>query len=42
MTKWIGKALSKVGKMEDSIIRSFMKRGLSLALGGSKNDEVNI
>ena len=42
MTKGVGKALSKVGKMEDSIIRSFMKRGLSVALGGSKNNEVNI
>ena len=42
MTKWLGEAWSKVGKMKDSIIRSFKKCGLSVALDGSKNDEVNI
>ena len=42
MTKWVGKAWSKVGKMKDSIIRSFKKCGLSVALDGSENDEVNI
>ena len=42
MTKWIGEAWSKVGKIKDSIIRSFKKCGLSVALDGSENDEVNI
>ena len=42
MTKWVGEAWSKVGKMKDSIIRSFKKCGLSVALDGSENDEVNI
>ena len=42
MTKWVGEAWSKVGKMKDSIIRSFKKCGLSAALDGSENDEVNI
>ena len=42
MIKWVGEACSKVRKMKDSIIRSFKKCGLSVALDGSKNDEVNI
>ena len=42
MTKWTGKAFPKVGKMKDSIKRSFKKCGLSVALDGSENDEVNI
>ena len=42
MTKWVGEAWCKVGKMTDSIIRSFKKRGLSVALEGRENDEVNI
>ena len=41
-TKWVGDAWSKVGKMKDSIIRSFKKCGLSVALDGSENDEVNM
>ena len=42
MTKWVCEAWSKVGKMKDSIIRSFKKCGLSMALDGSEKDEVNI
>ena len=42
MTKWVGKAWFKVGEMKDSIIRSFKKCGLSVALDGSENDEVSI
>ena len=42
MTKWVGETWSKVGKMKDSIIRFFEKCGLSVALNGSENDEVNI
>ena len=42
MTKWVGEAWSKVGKMKDSIIRSFKKCGLSVALDGSEDDQVNI
>ena len=42
MTKWVGEAWYKVGKMKDSIIRSFKKYGLSVVLDGSENDEVNI
>ena len=42
LAKWVWEALSKVGKMKDSIIRSFKKCGLLVALDGSENDEVNI
>ena len=42
MTKWVGEACSKVGRMKDSVIRSFKKCGLSMALDGSENDEGNI
>ena len=42
MTKWVGEAWSKVGKMRNSIIRSFKKCGLSVALDGSENADVNI
>ena len=42
MTKWVREAWSKVGKMKDSITLSFKKCGLSVALDGSENDEVNI
>ena len=42
MTEWVGEAWSKVGKMKDFIIRSFKKCGLSVALDGRENDEVNI
>ena len=44
MTKWVGEALSKVGKTKCvlSIISSFKKCGLSVGLDGSENDEVNI
>ena len=38
VTKWVGEAWSKVGKMKDSIIRSFKKCGLSATLVGSEND----
>ena len=41
MTKWVDEAWSKVGKMKDSIIPSSKQCGLSVALDGSENDEVN-
>ena len=41
MVKWVGEVWSKVGKMKVSIIPSFKKCGLSVALDGSENDEVN-
>ena len=44
MTKWVCETWSKVGKMKYvlSIIRSFKMCGLSVALNGSENDNVNI
>ena len=42
MTKWVGEAWSKVGKMKDSKVLSFKKCGLSVALDGNENNEVNI
>ena len=42
MTKWVGEVWSKVGKMKGSIIHSFKKCGLSVALDGSENDEFMI
>ena len=42
MTEWVGEVWSKVRKMKDSIIHSFKKCGLSVALDGSENDKVNI
>ena len=37
MTKLVGEAWSKVGKMKDSIIRSFKKCGLTVALRTMKS-----
>ena len=42
MTKWVGEAWSKVGKMKDSKVLPFKKCGLSVALDGNENNEVNI
>ena len=42
MTKWVGEAWFKFGKMKDSIIRFLKKCGLSVALDECENDEVNI
>ena len=42
MTNWVGEVLSKVRKLKDSIICSFKKFGLSVALDGSENDGVKI
>ena len=42
MTKRVGEACSKAGKMKDSITHSFKKCGLSVASDGSENDKVNI
>ena len=36
MTKWVGEAWPKVGKMKNSITNFFKKCGLSVALDGSE------
>ena len=42
MTKWVGRAWKKISGMKESIIRSFKKFGLSVALDGSENAQVSI
>ena len=42
MTKCVGQAWKKICGIEESIIRSFKKCGLSVALDGSENAKVNI
>ena len=42
MTKWVGKAWSKVGKMKDFIICFFKKCGLSVALDGSEKSTLRV
>ena len=42
MTKWVGQAWKKISRMKESIIRSFKKCSLSVALDGSENAHVSI
>ena len=42
MKKWIGQAWKKLSGMKESIIRSFKKYGLSVALDGFENAQVSI
>jgi DDE superfamily endonuclease len=43
MTKWVGEAWSKVcSELKESIIRSFRKCGITVAIDGSQDDEINI
>ena len=42
MTKWVGRAWKKISGMKESIIKSFKKCGMSVALGGSENAQVSI
>ena len=42
MTKWVSQAWKKIGGVKESIIRSFLKCGLSVALDGSEIAQVNI
>ena len=42
VTKWVGKAWTKVGSNRDMVVRSFKKCGISLSLDGSENGEIHI
>ena len=42
VTKWVGKAWTKVGSNRDMVVRSFKKCGISLSLHGSKNGQIHI
>lgn len=41
-TKWVGKAWEEMSRKKDMIIRSFKKCGISVAIDGSEDDEINI
>ena len=40
-TKWVGKAWEEISA-KDMIIRSFKKCGISVAVDGSEDDQINI
>ena len=42
VTKWVGKAWTKVGSNRDMVVRTFKKCGISLSLDGSENGEIHI
>ena len=42
MTKWVGQAWIKISRRKESIVRSFKKCGLSVALDGSENTQMSI
>ena len=42
ITKWVGEAWKKISGMKESIVRSFKKCGLPVALDGSENAQVII
>ena len=42
MTKWVGQAWKKISERKESIVRSFKKCGLSVALDGSENTQMSI
>ena len=40
--KWVGKAWEEISAKKDMIIRSFKKCGISVAVDGSEDDQINI
>ena len=42
MTKWIGQAWEEVSTNKDAVVRGFKKCGISLAINGAEDDEINI
>jgi len=42
ITKWVGQAWEEVSANKDMIIRSFRKCGISVAIDGSEDSEINI
>ena len=42
LTKWIGEAWEKVAANKDMVIRGFKKCGVSVAINGSEDNEINI
>ena len=41
-TKWVGQAWENISAKEDMVIRSFKKCGISIAIDGSEDTEMNI
>lgn len=41
-TKWVGQAWEDISAKKDTIIRSFKKCGISVAIDGSEDSEINI
>ena len=41
-TKWIGQAWEETAGNKEMVIRSFKKFGISVAIDGSEDDEINI
>ena len=42
LTKWIGQAWEEVSANKDMVIRGFWKCGISIAIDGSEDNEINI
>ena len=43
LTKWVGTAWQETsGRLKDTVIRSFVKCGISLPISGSRDSEINI
>ena len=42
LTKWIGQAWEEVSANKDAVVRGFKKCGISVAIDGSEDDEINI
>lgn len=42
LTKWVAQAWEEVSSNKDAIVRSFKKCGISLAIDGSQDSEINI
>ena len=42
LTKWVAQAWEEVSSNKDTIVRSFKKCGISLAIDGSQDSEINI
>ena len=42
LTKWIGQAWEEVSTNKDVVVRGFKKCGISVAINGAEDDEINI
>ena len=42
LTKWIGQTWEEISSKKEMVCRSFKKCGISVAIDGSEDDEINI